>query len=167
MHVDGFRFLDTATREVMRAWMEREPRLGPVPWTPMRRPLAETRVALISSAGISRLDDVPFDQEGERQNPWWGDPTYRVLPREVTVDQVRVSHMHIDPRPASSDLDCLLPLRRLDELVESGAVGSSASHHYSTMGYILEPRELVDETAPALAESLAGDEVDLALLVPV
>ena len=165
--MDGLRFLDSPTREVMRAWLEREPRPGPVPWTPLRRPLAELRVALISSAGISRTDDEPFDQEGERSNPWWGDPTYRVLHREVTTDQVRVSHLHMDPRPALSDLDCVLPLRRLDELVEVGAVGSSAPNHYSVMGYILKPRQLVEETAPLLAESLARDQVDLALLVPV
>jgi D-proline reductase (dithiol) PrdB len=62
-----------------------------------------------------------------------------VLPREVTADDVRVYHMHIDPRPAMEDLDCVLPLRRLDELVASGKVGASAPNHYSIMGYILKP----------------------------
>jgi len=167
MSMDGFRFLDSATREVMRAWFDREPGPDAMPWTPLRSSLAESRVALISSAGISLLDDAPFDQDGERLDPWWGDPTYRVLPRETTTGQVRVSHLHMDPRPAAEDLDCLLPLRRLDELVEAGAVGSSAPNHYSIMGYILKPRQLVEETAPALAGALVGDEVDLALLVPV
>ncbi|MCP4201011.1 MAG: hypothetical protein GY769_03665 [bacterium] len=167
MSVDGFRFLDGATRRVMRAWLDREPVPESVPWAPLEKPLAEARVALISSAGISRLEDEPFDQEAERRNPWWGDPTHRVLPRDVATDEVGIFHLHIDPRPASKDFDCLMPLRRLEELVEAGVVGSSASDHYSIMGYILEPEQLVEETVPKVAKALARDEVDLALLVPV
>ncbi len=60
----------------------------------------------------------------------------------------------------------MLPLRRLDELVAAGKVGSSAPRHYSIMGYILEPEILVGETAPRIAEGLLRDDVDLALLVP-
>lgn len=164
--VDGFRFLEGATRRVAKAWIERES-CEEVPWAPLRRPLAEARVALISSAGISRKGDAPFDQEGERRNPWWGDPSYRVLPRTVTGREVRISHMHIDARPALDDLDCMLPLRRLDELVAAGIVGASAPRHYSIMGFLLQPEELTSTTAPKIAASLASDEVDLALLVPV
>jgi hypothetical protein len=129
--------------------------------------MSRTRVALVSTAGIARLDDAPFDQDGERQNPWWGDPTHRVIPRGTKADEVRVCHLHNDPRPVREDLDSVLPLRRLDELVDSSEVGSSAPRHYSIMGYILQPRELIEETAPAMAAALAGDQVDLALLVPV
>jgi D-proline reductase (dithiol) PrdB len=167
MTIDGFRFLDAATRRVMKAWLDREPTPADIPWTPLVKPLRKSRVALISSAGISRLDDVPFDQEGERKNPWWGDPTHRVIPRETKTEDVRIDHLHIDPRPGQEDLDCVLPLRRLDELVEAGTVGSSAQNHYSIMGYILETEELVEETAPRIAVALAADQVDLALLVPV
>ena len=167
MAVDGFRFLDPATRRVMRAWIDREPRPGDVPWTPLKGALSGARVALVSTGGIARLDDPPFDQDGERENPWWGDPTHRVIPRGTGADEVRICHLHIDPRPAREDLDSMLPLRRLDELVDAGEVGSSASRHLSMMGYILEPRVLVEETAPAMAAALAADQVDLALLVPV
>lgn len=167
MAIDGFRYLDGASRRVMRAWCEREPEPAEIPWTPLGRPLSEARVALISSAGIAHVADTPFDQEGERRNPWWGDPTHRVLDHGVTGEDVRVYHLHIDPRPARKDLDSVLPLRRLDELVEEGVVGGAAPRHYSIMGYILEPSVLVDETAPKIARALVADEVDLALLVPV
>ena len=167
MPIDGFRFLDPATSKVMRAWRDREPAPSGIPWAELGNPLAEARVALLSTAAVARVDDTPFDQESERRNPWWGDPTHRVIPRGATSDEVRVYHLHIDPRPASQDLDCILPLRRLDELVEAGSVGSSAADHYSIMGYILKPRELVEETAPKIAGALLRDEVDFALLVPV
>lgn len=71
MTVDGFRFLDVASRGVMKAWHDREPAPREVPWTPLARPLAESRVALISSAGIARVGDTPFDQEGERRLVQW------------------------------------------------------------------------------------------------
>jgi len=167
MAIDGFRFLDRASRQTMRAWQASEPAPADIPWTSLGKPLSEARVALISSAGLARLDDTPFDQEGERRNPWWGDPSHRVLAREATGDQIGVYHLHIDPRPAAEDLDCLFPLRRLDHLVETGFVGSSAPNHYSIMGYVLQTDELVGETAPLIAEALVRDQVDLALLVPV
>lgn len=165
--IDGYRFVDGASRRIMRAWDAREPSPYPIPWTALGKPLAEARVALISTAAIARLDDEPFDQEGERRDPWWGDPSHRVLPRETSTGEVGVYHLHIDPRPGSEDLDCLLPLRRLDELVGRGVVGSSAARHYSIMGYVLRTGTLLEETAPAIAATLVADQVDLALLIPV
>lgn len=165
--IDGYRFVDGASRTVMRAWTRREPSPHPIPWTLLAKPLSEARVALISSAGVALRDDPPFDQEGERANPWWGDPSYRVVPRTASTADVRLYHLHIDPRPAAKDLDCVLPLRRLAELVERGAVGSSADEHYSVMGFLLDTAELVEETAPKIVAGLARDGVDLALLVPV
>lgn len=167
MEIDGYRFLDPASRRVMQAWADREPAPAGIPWTPLGRPLNQSRVALVSSAGIALKTDTPFDQEGERANPWWGDPSHRVIPRGTTADEIRVHHLHIDPRPGEEDLDSILPLHRLEELVEAGVVGSSAPRHYSIMGYILDARELVADTAPRMAEALVRDQVDLALMVPV
>ena len=100
--------------------------------------LSECTVSLISTGGIALKTDTPFDQEGELQNPWWGDPSYRVIPRTATEKDIRVYHMHINPEFAECDLNCLLPMQRLSELVEAGELGSVAPSHYSFMGYILE-----------------------------
>ena len=43
----------------------------------------------------------------------------------------------------------------------------AAATHYSFMGYILQPRQLLDSTAPAIAARMADEAVDVALLVPV
>ena len=68
MAIDSYRFLDFATRQIMKAWAARqEP--GVVPFTPLAKPLRECTVALISTAGIARNDDRPFDQDGERRDP--------------------------------------------------------------------------------------------------
>ena len=165
MSIDSYRFLDFATRQVMKAWASRE-KPGVIPFTPLNKPLSDCTVALISTAGIARNDDRPFDQERERQDPWWGDPTFRIIPLGTTETDVRVYHLHIDPRFAQADLDVVLPMRRLAELAQAGVIGRPAPRHYSIMGYILEPAVLLNETVPAMVDQLRADGVDAVALVP-
>ena len=165
MPLDSYRFLDFASRKVMQAWAARqEP--GVIPFTPLSKPIRECTVALLSTAGIARNDDRPFDQDGERRNPWWGDPTYREIPLGTTEKDIRIYHLHIDPRFGEADLDVVLPMRRLAELAAEGFVGRPAPTHYSTMGYILDATELVEKTAPAIAARMRAERVDAAALVP-
>ena len=165
MSIDSYRFLDFASRQVMKAWAARE-HPGVIPFTPLTKPLADCTVALVSTAGIARNDDRPFDQDGERRNPWWGDPTFREIPLGTTEREVRLYHMHIDPRFGEADLDVVLPMRRLAELADQGVVRDAAARHYSLMGFILDPGVLVDRTAPAIVERMRADGVDAAALVP-
>jgi hypothetical protein len=79
------------------------------------------------------MTTVPFDQEGERRNPWWGDPTYRTIPQGTTEGEVKLYHMHIDPRFGQEDLDVVLPMRRLGELASEGVIGRPAHTHHSIM----------------------------------
>jgi len=165
MAIDSYRFLDFATRQVMKAWAARQEH-GVIPFTPVAKPLSECTVALISTAGVARNDDRPFDQEGERRDPWWGDPSFRAIPLDTTVKDVRLHHMHIDPRFGEADLDVVLPMRRLTELSCERVVGRPAPTHYSIMGYILEPAELVEKTAPDIVARMRAENVDAAALFP-
>jgi D-proline reductase (dithiol) PrdB len=165
MAIDSYRFLDFASRQVMKAWAARQ-EAGVIPFTPLAKPLSECTVALLSTAGVARNDDRPFDQEGERRNPGWGDPSFRMIPLGTTEKEVRLYHMHIDPRFGESDLDVVLPMRRLTELANEGIIGRPATTHYSIMGFILEPTELVEKTAPAMAERMHAERVDAAALFP-
>jgi D-proline reductase (dithiol) PrdB len=165
MSIDSYRFLDFASRQIMKAWAGRE-KPESIPFTALAKPLRDCTIALLSTAGIARNGDVPFDQERERRDPWWGDPTFRVIPLGTTERDVRLYHLHIDPRFGQADLDVVLPMRRLTELAQQGVVGRPAPRHYSTMGYILDPAVLVEETAPKLVEQMRADDVDAAALVP-
>jgi D-proline reductase (dithiol) PrdB len=163
--VDSFRFITGITRRMIKNWISLEkPR--PIPWTPLAKPLAECTVALLSSAGIALKDDQPFDQEGERKNPWWGDPSYRILPKDASCEDVRLYHMHIDPSYAEQDLNCLFPLQHLQEMEKRGRIGRSASRHYSIMGYLLNPEEMLCQTVPAIIRNLNEDFADVVVLVP-
>ncbi|HSJ53141.1 MAG TPA: glycine/sarcosine/betaine reductase selenoprotein B family protein [Anaerolineae bacterium] len=163
--VDSYLFATGLTKRLIKSWIKLEsPR--EMPWTPLSKPLSQCTVALITSGGIALKTDRPFDQEGERRNPWWGDPSYRVIPHKTRSEDIRVYHQHIDPSFAEQDINCLLPLDRLEEMVEAGEVGRSAASHYSFMGYILDPRELLEKTVPEMVRCLQADGVDVVVLVP-
>jgi D-proline reductase (dithiol) PrdB len=164
---DSLQFLDGASKRVIRSWISREEQQLPIPWAPMRKPLSESRVALISSAAVRLTGDRPFDEEAERENPWWGDPSYRVIARGTRSDDVRLHHLHIERSYGESDLDCVLPLTRLEELSEAGVIGEPAPSHYSFMGYLLRPEEFLRTSVPALVARMKAEAVDAALLVPV
>ena len=164
--VDPYRFVSGVTRRVLETWINMEaPR--PIPWTPLEKPLSECSVALFSSGGIALKGDKPFDQEGERRNPWWGDPSYRVIPKSASGAEVAIYHLHIDPSFALRDLDCLLPLGQLREMEKAGEIGRAAASHYSIMGYLLKPEEMLRESLPAIIQRLKDEQVDIVVLIPV
>lgn len=165
-HVDSFKYLSPASTMITKSLIRQAPR-DPVPWAPLRRPLHEATVSLVSTAGISMKGDAPFDAEGERRNPWWGDPSYRVIPRTATEADINVSHLHIEAAYIYEDLDVALPLRRLAELEAEGLIGRAAPSHYSFMGYLLDATEFLEVSVPAIIEQMRRESVDVAVFVPV
>lgn len=166
MQVNSYRFLDRLPRKLVQGWISlEEPR--EIPWTPLSRPVEESTVALISSAGLALKTDNPFDQDGEKLNPWWGDPSFRILPRNTTNKDVNLYHLHVSPRIAEQDLNTFMPLQRLIELETLGGIGHSAARHYSYMGYILQPQRLLTDSVPAMIQCMKQDGVNLVILIPV
>jgi D-proline reductase (dithiol) PrdB len=164
--IDSFRYLSPASARIVKTMIAMASR-DPVPWTPLPRPLGEATVALISTAGLSMLADPPFDAEGERQNPWWGDPSYRVISRTATEADIVASHLHTETAYLQQDLDVARPLRRLAEAEAEGRIGRVAPSHYSFMGYLLDPTEFLEHSVPAMIERMRAEAVDAAVFVPV
>jgi len=164
--VDSYRFLDGVSRRVMKYWASLGTP-GPIPWTPLAKPLSQCAVSLVSSAGVALVSDRPFDQGIERRDPWLSDPSYRVLPRTASTGNVRVYHLHINSSFAEQDLNCVMPIERLNELEALGEVRISAPSHYSYMGYSLRPEALLRQSVPGVIGHLRKEGVDAVLLVPV
>jgi len=139
-------------------------RVDPVPWAPPQKPLAECRLALVSSAGFVRPDQAPFDESVRG-----GDTSFRKIPSGTDPSDLVETHRSevFDHSGLAGDPNVAFPLDRARELVEEGRVGSLARDHLSFMGSITAPGRLVRETAPEAAGWLVTDAVDLALLVPV
>lgn len=148
--------------EVARWWARRSATArttGDVPWTPFEGRFAGARIAVLTTGGFHLPDQPRFDCDR-------GDPSFRRLPAGVDLATLEISHTHYDTRDARKDPNILLPLDRLRELVAEGALGSLAPTQWSMMGYVPQVDVLVEETAPAIAEGMRSEEVDLALLTP-
>ena len=122
------------------------------------KPLAERRVAIISTAGLHKRGDRPFQP---------GDGSYRVIPAETPAADLVMSHISVnfDRTGFQQDHNVVFPIDRLRELAAAGGVGSMASVHYSFMGAF--PPAAAEPHAQHLAGLLKADGVDTALLVPV
>jgi len=166
--VDPWRFAGSFIARVLSSAIPDEPSHPPIPWTPVSKPLSESKLALLTTAGLSMRGDEPFDMQGERERPTWGDPSWRKLRADATSASIEANHLHIDTGYIERDLDVALPLGRLRELVAAGEVGAMAETHYSIMGFQGNDRSVLEnESAPAIAASMRSEEVDLALLAPV
>lgn len=154
--------LSFALRTFLRAY--RWKRLDPVPAARLGKPLADCRVALVSSAGLLVPGDPPFD-EGVKGGDW----SFRLIPRNVDVQGLEEHHRSdsFDHAGVEADRNVALPLDRLHELAAGGEIGETAPRHVSMMGSVTAPSRLAKKTAPAVADVLAADQVDVALLVPV
>ncbi len=139
-------------------------RVEPIPWTPLRKPLAESHLALLSSAGFVLPGQRAFDSSVRG-----GDPSFREIPDDCRVGDLRDTHRSkaFDHRGLRQDPNLALPIDRVRELVHRGRIGSANWRHLSFMGSITAPRRLVRQTAPEAARMLVEDGVDAALLVPV
>jgi D-proline reductase (dithiol) PrdB len=130
-------------------------------FTPLRRPLSESKVALVGSAGVHLDDQPPFHVETVA-----GDPTYRLLPDDLDLGRLRFTHTHYDTASAQADPNTVFPLDRLHEAVAGGRIGSASPVHIGMMGFNPDPTPVAQTTAPAVAEVLAAEGVDVVVLVP-
>lgn len=128
---------------------------------PLRRPIHQARIAMVTTCGVHRREDQPFDLKSKT-----GDPTYREIPNDVSFSHLRLSHVGYNTRRVSEDINCVFPLERLRELQAEGVLGSLNHRHFSFMGYIPIVDQLLGESGPEVAQKLLADGVDLVLLAP-
>lgn len=139
-------------------------RIDPVPWTPLRKPLNQCRLALVSSAGFVLPGQPPFDPSIRG-----GDPSFREIRSDADVSLLIESHrsQSFDHSGLHRDPNVAFPIDRVRELADQGRIGSVNRRHLSFMGSITAPGRLISQTAPEAARRLVEDGVDAALLVPV
>ena len=103
-------------------------------------PLAQAKVAIVTSAAIHTTDDLVLGH--------WS-PNF-------------------DRTGFTLDLNVVYPIDRLEELAEQGVIGSIAERHVSFAGN--QPDDVATirmDSGPAAAAALKADGVDVVLLTPV
>lgn len=144
--------------------------LGPIAWTPFTKPLRESRVGLVTSAGLYRRDlDPPFDIERERNNPTWGDPSFRTIPTHEGFSSLAMAHLHLAQEDILRDPNIVLPIEHFQVMAEAGEVGGLTEHAFSFMGFQGYPPNWEDWRevyGPQVASRLQSEGADLVFLTP-
>ena len=147
-------------REHLLHLRDQAPRFDTQPWAE-GPPLAQRRVALVSTAGLHARGERAFTGGG-------GATEYRVIPSDTDSADLVMSHISVNFDRSGFRLDpnVVMPLARLKELAAQGAIGSVADYHYSFMGAPW-PSTRFEPKARELAGLLRQDRVDAAVLLPV
>lgn len=135
-----------------------------VPFTKLEKPLAQCRVALVTTA-------APYQPDKGDQGP--GAPYnadakfYEVYAASTaTMPDVRISHVAIDrDHTTAEDLGSYFPLAALKQAAKAGQIGQVAEQFYG-----LPTNRSIKTTAqvdgPALLAKCLKDGIDVAVLVP-
>lgn len=126
----------------------------PSPRNRLPVPLAEARVALVSTAGAHLPGQRAMGPGGHLQ----------MIP--VDAPEILLSHDGYDTERAARDPEVVFPVRTLRALADSGFIGSLAPTAISTMGYIPRGERVLERLVPGTMDRLRSEAVDLALLVP-
>jgi D-proline reductase (dithiol) PrdB len=164
--VDGFRFLPPALKVWTKTFIPDEEFKGYIPWTPMAKPLSQTTIALVTSAGISLKSDPPFDMEGEKREPLWGDRSYRTIPRRTTEKDIEVNHLHIKTNYIKKDINVILPLSRMAEFEEERIIGRLAPTSYSFYGFQWQNNDFLKGAIEPISERMKLEGVEAVLMTP-
>jgi hypothetical protein len=132
------------------------------PWMPLRQPLAQTVLALVSTCGAYRRGvDCPFNAAN-----YYGDSSFKEIPVDTSVRTLDFAHTHYNHEQVSQDSNVAFPLDHLGAMEMEGLIGRFVNPAISFSGFLPQPRQLMVETAPAAAQRLLAAGAQAALLVP-
>jgi D-proline reductase (dithiol) PrdB len=135
-----------------------------VPFAPLRKPLRECRIALVTTA-------APHDPALGDQGP--GAPYnaaakfHRAYARPVEgAPDVRISHVTYDrDHTSAEDSNTWFPLAQLKRRAAEGAIGDMAPRFYGAPT-TRSQRTTLEQDAPDILAAMREDKVDAAVLVP-
>ncbi|MFB5085320.1 hypothetical protein [Symbiobacterium thermophilum] len=137
----------------------RELTAGFVPWNQWVRPVAESKVALVATAGVYLKHGLQEPYDDGRPG---GDPSFREFPVVVRYEDLAVAGPL--PAPAREDLNLVFPLERLRAMAESRAIDAVAPFAYSFSGTITDPVPLLAGYGPSVAYRIRRMGADVALV---
>ena len=127
----------------------------------LRRPLSESRLTFVSSAGVQPKGTIPFDVV----HPV-GDYSYRRVPSTAEPSDLEIHQLKYPTAGANRDLNVIFPIERLRELAAEGVIGGLTPHAFSFIGYNMDPERLEQTLAEEIAATVVADGAEAALLAP-
>lgn len=130
------------------------------PFTPPPKPLSESRLGLVSTAGAYVPGQVAYYYKD--------DTSIRPIPANTPTEKIHFSHVTENYLvEAREDPGCVFPGEALAKLRTEGFVGALADNYFSCMGGIYSQRRVREELIPALEDAIDAEQIDLLLLVPL
>ena len=123
------------------------------------KPLSKCKVGMIATGGIYK--------SGQRAFHYKDDASYRSIPSETSLSELRATHFAYDLEGARKDINVVFPANALKKLHEEGILGSVAENFFTCMGGIYSHRAVEKELAPNLVSRCLHEKIDVVLLVPV
>ena len=136
-------------------------RLAPVPPAPLRRPLADCRLAVVASSVCLA------PARGAYPGVQVGEPSFRQIEGGVpTAELLAAARAGSDASAANLDRNLAFALDRLRDAVAEGRLGELNGRHLALCGAMAATDRAIRGRAPQAARWLSDDGVDAALLVP-
>jgi hypothetical protein len=146
------------------------------PFTPVTRPVAQLRLALLTSSGhfVEGDDPRPFGVENMTQAEAEARiddflkeaPRLSEIPLDTEAARLRVRHGGYDIRGALADPNVNFPIGRLRELLAEGRLNQLHPTAYSFTGACAQT-PLLTHTGPEWVRRFQGQGIEAAVLVPV
>jgi D-proline reductase (dithiol) PrdB len=132
-----------------------------VPLGKLQKPLSESRLTFVSTAGVQPKGTLPFDTV----HPV-GDYTFRRVPSNSKPSDLEIHQLKYPTSGAERDLNVIFPIERLQELANEKIIGELAPNFFSFIGYNMDAEMLERTLAENIADAVAEEGSDIALLAP-
>ncbi len=127
----------------------------------LKKPLAQSRLTFVSSAGVQPKGTLPFDVV----HPV-GDYSFRRVPSSSQVTDLEIHQIKYPTSGAIKDLNVIFPIERLQELAREGYIGELTPNFFSFIGYNMNPEAFEETLAENIADAVVADGADAVLLCP-
>ena len=135
-----------------------------VPFAPLKKPLAQSVLGLITTA-------VPYDSNKgpQGQGAPYNSTAKFYQPYQQSIEgkvDLRIAHVGIDRKNANmEDSNCWFPLEAAKRAAATGEVGALSPNFYG-LPTNRSQRHTLEIDAPRILEMLQADGVDIAVLIP-
>ncbi len=137
-----------------------------IPFTPLKKPISECRVTLVSTASFLLLDEEGRPLEALKM---LGTNELEVFtaPSDWPADRiVSTSQDHDRYQTDMKDVNAFFPITRLQEFHKEGILGSLSKNFYRTLPNYSH-RKITEVDGPEILSQCLEDKVEVALLTPV
>ncbi|CAN5323558.1 glycine/sarcosine/betaine reductase selenoprotein B family protein [soil metagenome] len=127
----------------------------------LSKPLSESRLTFVSTAGVQPKNTMPFDTV----HPV-GDYSFRRVPSDSKTSDLEIHQLKYPTFGAEKDLNVIFPIERLRELVKENFIDGLTENFFSFIGYNMDAERLENTLAEDIADAVEAEKPDVVLLAP-